>query len=104
MQEIAAKIAEKLDLQTDTGVAAYAWQIQEVLANLGFITEGYLPIRAVFYSNGICEIEFTPGGEIYPDLVGDGVFYIDYDYEFIHFYISNGYIVKVSSDTARVDF
>lgn len=43
-------------------------------------------------------------GEIYPDLVGDGVFYIDYDYEFIHFYISNGYIVKVSSDTARVDF
>lgn len=104
VQEIAAKIAEKLDLQTDTGVAAYAWQIQEVLANLGFITEGYLPIRAVFYSNGICEIQLTPGGEIYPDLVGDGVFYIDYDYEFIHFYTSNGYIVKVSSDTARVDF
>ena len=104
LQETAAKIAEKLDLQTDTGVAAYAWQIQEVLANLGFITEGYLPIRAVFYSNGICEIQLTPGGEIYPDLVGDGVFYIDYDYEFIHFYTSNGYIVKVSSDTARVDF
>ena len=104
LQETAAKIAEKLDLQTDTGVAAYAWKIQEVLANLGFITEGYIPIRAVFYSNGICEIQLTPGGEIYPDFVGDGVFYIDYDYEFIHFYTSNGYIVKVSSDTARVDF
>ena len=63
LQETAAKIAEKLDLQTDTGVAAYAWQIQEVLANLGFITEGYLPIRAVFYSNGICEIQLTPGAK-----------------------------------------
>ena len=104
VQETAAEIAENLDLKTEAGVAAYAWQIQEVLANLGFITKGYLPIRAVFYSNNICEIQFTPNGIIYPDIIGNGVVYLHYEYVFMYFYTDNGCIINIISDTAPVDF
>ena len=104
LQETVAKIAEKLDLETETDVAAYAWQIQEVLVNLGLITEGYLPIRATFYSNNICKIQLTPNGIIYPDPVGDGVVYLHYENEFIYFCTESGYIIDIISDTAPVDF
>ena len=79
LQETAAKIAENLDLETEDGVAAYAWQMQEVLVNLGLITEGYLPIRATFYSDNICEIQFTPNGENYPDLIEGTRVYLYYE-------------------------
>ena len=85
LQETAAKIAENLDLETEDGVAAYAWQMQEVLVNLGLVTEGYLPIRAIFYSDGIGEIQLTPDGIVYPDVIGDGVFYLHYEYDFVYF-------------------
>ena len=104
LQETVAKIAEKLDLETETDVAAYAWQIQEVLVNLGLITEGYLPIRATFYSNNICKIQLTPNGTIYPDPVGDGVVYLHYENEFIYFCTESGYIIDIISNTAPVNF
>ena len=104
VQETAAEIAENLDLKTEADVAAYAWQIQEVLVNLGLITEGYLPIRATFYSNNICKIQLTPNGIIYPDPVGDGVVYLHYENEFIYFCTESGYIIDIISDTAPVDF
>ena len=104
LQETAAKIAEKLDLQTDTGAAAYAWQIQEILINSGLITEGYLPVFATFYSNNICEIQLTPDGEIYPDMNSNRFFCLHYEREFIYFSTDDGHIIKIVSDTAPVDF
>lgn len=61
LQTAAAKIQQGKPLDTDREILTLAWELHPILEQETYIPEGFLPVAAMGYSNGIVAITYIDG-------------------------------------------